>query len=183
MPTLLKSDSFCNSSLSKYSFTIHKNNSEEKTENNIKVDTVKIKTEKNSKYKSSENIENPERDYFLSEDLTQPAMFKNNRGKYRYMSNLQDYISSEFKPSNLKEKYDGNFVCYFTFFINPDGTISEVFPIGYNNKPEIQKEVSRIIEGMAGWKAGENEKHEKVLTKINFIFKIEIENKNPFPNF
>ena len=154
-----------------------------KVVSNKEIDTTKIKTEKTTGHNNYVNIENTELDFFLVEDLKQPPMFKNNRGKYKYITHLKDYVSSEFKPSNLKEEYDGNYVCYLTFFINPDGTISEIFPVGYRNKPEIISEVTRVLESMSGWKAGENEKHEKVLTRINFIFEIELTNKNPFPNY
>ncbi len=127
-------------------------------------------------------LEFPKTEFYLWKDLSQPPMFKDKRGKYHFIADLEEYISSEFQPSNLKKNYNDEITCLFTFFIDKKGQVSNIQPIKTVN-PDIEKEVIRIVKGMPEWKAGQNEKGDTIVTKINLRFNIILKKSNPFPNF
>ena len=147
----------------------------------FKIDTINIKT-KNEELIIAKKQKTDYSEYYLPENLKQPPLFKDKRGKYHLIIDLVDYISSEFQPSNLKKTYNEEISCFFTFFIDKAGKVQKAKPISIK-EPEIEKEVIRILYGMPEWKAGITTEGDTIITRINFKFEINFKKSNPFPNF
>ncbi len=149
---------------------------------NNNVNISKLDTIINEQNTGKTKFKYPTTEEYFWKDLTQPPMFKDKRGKYHFIPDLEGYISSEFQPSNLKNTYNEEITYYFTFLVDKKGQVNNFQPLRTVN-PDVEKEVMRIVKGMPDWQAGQNEKGDTVVTKINFKFNIILKKSNPFPNF
>lgn len=153
------------------------------TEKTITLDTIQLSENKEEIGFSDEKItyQKDIDDLYSIVATDQKPMFKDKRGNFHYIEDLEKYIMSEFQPSNLKEKIYGDFTIYLMFTITKEGEIKDIEPLR-NINADIEKEAMRIIGGMPDWKPAEIQ-GEKVGIITSITINISIEKLTPFPKF